>query len=42
MTEEPEERAESTKPEDNKDVGKPQEDMTAEDLEGFVKDPVEQ
>jgi hypothetical protein len=27
---------------DDKDVGKPQEDLDAEDLKGFVKDPLEQ
>jgi hypothetical protein len=27
---------------DDKDVGKPQEDLNAEDLKGFVKDPLEQ
>ncbi len=27
---------------DEKDVGKPQEDLDAEDLKGFVKDPLEQ
>ncbi len=26
----------------DKDVGKPQEDLDAEDLKGFVKDPLEQ
>lgn len=27
---------------DDKDEGTPQEDLEAEDLEGFVKDPLEQ
>jgi len=27
---------------DDKDLGKPQEDLEAEDLNGFVKDPLEQ
>lgn len=27
---------------DDKDVGTPQEDLQAEDLKGFVKDPLEQ